>query len=122
MASEPFFMFDMSGEYYTIAPGNIITGSNMTYLLALLCSKTYYFALRAYYMGGGIEGELKTNRLLILPVMAFENMRHGNLVSSLASDYLETKNAENLLNIDTIIQDEIGLTAEERNVIYTCHY
>mgnify|MGYP002407979354 CR=1 FL=1 len=50
-----------------IAPGNIITGENLEKLLLVLTS-VGYFALRKYYMGGGIEGELKVNRLLMLPV------------------------------------------------------
>lgn len=68
MAQGPSFMFDEQGFFFTIAPGNIISGKSILYLLGFLCSKTIYYALRNFYMGGGIEGELKTNRLLILPV------------------------------------------------------
>ena len=73
MRYEPSFTFDKDGAYFTYAPGNIITGNNLKYLIGYLCSKTYFFALRKYYMGGGIEGELKTNRILILPVPLPEN-------------------------------------------------
>ena len=69
MADEPKFCLDKNGEYFTTAPGNIIAGDNLIYLLNMLCSDLLYFALRKFYMGGGIEGELKTNRLLLLPVM-----------------------------------------------------
>jgi len=67
MASEPAFIFD-ENQFFTPAPGNIISGNNLKYLLAFLCSKLCYFSLRKFYMGGGIESELKTNRLLLLPI------------------------------------------------------
>ena len=67
MAKEPSFAYD-DKLYFLPAPGNIITGKYILYLLAFLGSKTCYFALRNFYMGGGIGGELKTNRLLLLPV------------------------------------------------------
>ena len=68
MSKGPSYAIDIKGEYYVIAPGNIITGNNLLYLNDCLNSKIFYFALRKFYMGGGIEGELKTNRLLILPI------------------------------------------------------
>ena len=88
MTSESSFMLDSEGKFYTIAPGNIITGKNLKYLIAFLNSRIYYFALRKFYMGGGIEGELKTNRLLMLPVP------------------LPNKNKEKIINcVDKIIKD-----------------
>ena len=69
MAKESCFSLDLNGEYYVVAPGNIIVSNiKLDYLLKYLNSKTYYFALRKFYMGGGIEGELKTNRLMLLPI------------------------------------------------------
>lgn len=68
MSKSPSFVLDEKAEFYTIAPGNIITGKHLKYLNACLNSSVFYFALRKYYMGGGIEGELKTNRLLILNI------------------------------------------------------
>ena len=85
MEKEPSFMFDTNGEYYTPAPGNIITGDNLEYLLGLLCSKIVYFALRKYYMGGGIEGELKTNRLLIMPIPKYIGSEKQNKIISLVN-------------------------------------
>ena len=67
MAQDPCFAYDNS-KYFAIAPGNIISGEHLKYLCCLLNSELLYFALRKFYLGGGIEGDLKTNRLLILPV------------------------------------------------------
>ena len=78
MSKSPSFVLDEKAEFYTIAPGNIITGKHLKYLNACLNSSVFYFALRKYYMGGGIEGELKTNRLLILPVPKYEDLEYEN--------------------------------------------
>lgn len=69
MTKEPSFVYDDSG-FYAPAPANIITGkeNDIKYLIALLNSKFIYFAMRSFYMGGGIEGELKTNNLLKIPI------------------------------------------------------
>ena len=67
MSQGPCFALDES-QYFTLAPGNIISGKHLKYLCCALNSDVIYFALRKFYMGGGIEGELKTNRLLILPI------------------------------------------------------
>ena len=114
MSKEPCFIIDELAKYYTIAPGNIITGSNLKYLLALLNSKTYYFALRKFYMGGGIEGELKTNRLLILP------LPNGNSnFIKLIENNLELNDFSELENN---IQKFIKLSEEEINYINNYTY
>ena len=56
MSKSPSFVLDEKAEFYTIAPGNIITGKHLKYLNACLNSSIFYFALRKYYMGVGIEG------------------------------------------------------------------
>ena len=66
MSKGPYFAFENSGAL-VIAPGNLITGPELESIHKYLM-EIGYFALRKYYMGGGIEGELKVNRLELLPV------------------------------------------------------
>ena len=66
MSKGAYFAYDNMG-FLVIAPGNIITGPNLQNI-HLFLMKVGYFALRKYYMGGGIEGELKVNRLEMLPI------------------------------------------------------
>ena len=68
-AKEPCFVYEERG-FYAPAPANIITGSQsiMKYLTGLLNSKFVYFFARKFYMGGGIEGEFKTNNIEKLPI------------------------------------------------------
>lgn len=63
------FIYD-EDKFYAVAPANIIVGSKkkLKYLAALLNSRLIYFSMRNYYMGGGIEGELKSNNLLRIPI------------------------------------------------------
>lgn len=66
MSNGPSFAIDDHG-YLVNAPGNILIGENLDELLLFLNTIGYY-ALRKFYMGGGIEGELKVNRIEILPL------------------------------------------------------
>ncbi|MBW1486257.1 restriction endonuclease, partial [Campylobacter jejuni] len=61
MAKEPYFSYETSFAF-AMAPANIITSNSdiLKYILAFLNSDFIYLMLRKFYMGGGIEGELKT--------------------------------------------------------------
>lgn len=75
MTKDAFFAYD-DEKYVILAPGNIITGqANLKNLVKVLTSVGYW-ALKKFYMGGGIEGELKVNRLQILPVpLSIKNVK-----------------------------------------------
>lgn len=64
MAKEPCFSYETSFAF-AMAPANIITSNSdiLKYILAFLNSDFIYLMLIKFYMGGGIEGELKTNNL-----------------------------------------------------------
>jgi len=67
MTKESTFTFD-TNRHYVIAPGNIIVGKDIKFINCILNSKLTYFAFRNFYMGGGLEGELKTNNLEQFPI------------------------------------------------------
>ena len=120
MAQEPCFMLD-EDQHFPPAPGNIITGQHLKYLLGFLCSKVCYFALREFYMGGGIEGELKTNRLLILPVP--RPSENESLFDELVSNLIENKQVGadiSLLDnqIEKLVVEAYHLTDEEVDFIH----
>ena len=127
MRDGPHFMFDTKGNFYTIAPGNIITGDHLEYLLGYLCSKTIYFCLRKFYMGGGIEGELKTNRLLKLPIPIYQaNMscieieKIVNLIIVHLDSEQEKNNYES--ELENLIQNSLGLSKEEKDYINSYNF
>ncbi|WP_367685147.1 class I SAM-dependent DNA methyltransferase [Helicobacter pylori] len=94
MAKEPCFVYEQKG-FYAPAPANIITGdkTEIKYLTALLNSKCIYFAMRKFYMGGGIEGELKTNNLEKIPIpkITTKNQELADKITDCAERILKTK-------------------------------
>lgn len=75
MTKDAFFAYD-DEKYVILAPGNVLTGQvNLKNLVKVLTSVGYW-ALKKFYMGGGIEGELKVNRLQMLPVpLSIKNIK-----------------------------------------------
>ena len=125
MTKEPRFAYE-NKHFYLPAPANIITGKDMKYLVALLNSKFIYFALKHYYMGGGIEGELKTNNLLKLPIppVTPQNQLIVSQIESLVDQILAKKKSnpnddtyELEHQIDQLIYKLYDLTDEEIKII-----
>ncbi len=125
MAKEPCFVYEEKG-FYAPAPANIVTGDKMEikYITALLNSKCIYFAMRKFYMGGGIEGELKTNNLEKIPIPKItpENQELADKITDGAEAILEAKekdaNTQQLeKEIDALVYQLYNLTDEEIKII-----
>ncbi|GAA7351323.1 hypothetical protein MLS217_02730 [Helicobacter pylori] len=127
MAKEPCFVYEEKG-FYAPAPANIITGDKIEikYITALLNSKCIYFAMRKFYMGGGIEGELKTNNLEKIPIPQItpQNQELARKTTDCAKAILEAKekdpkaNTQNLeKEIDALVYQLYNLTDEEIKTI-----
>ncbi|WP_154447932.1 Eco57I restriction-modification methylase domain-containing protein [Helicobacter pylori] len=127
MAKEPCFAYEEKG-FYAPAPANIITGDKIEikYITALLNSKCIYFAMRKFYMGGGIEGELKTNNLEKIPIPKItpENQELADKITDGAKAILEAKEKDPKANtqklekeIDALVYQLYNLTDEEIKII-----
>ncbi|GAA7037322.1 class I SAM-dependent DNA methyltransferase [Helicobacter pylori] len=127
MAKEPCFVYEEKG-FYALAPANIITGDKIKikYITALLNSKCIYFAMRKFYMGGGIEGELKTNNLEKIPIPKItpQNQELARKTTACAKAILEAKEKDPKANtqelekeIDALVYQLYNLTAEEIKII-----
>ncbi len=127
MAKEPCFVYEEKG-FYAPAPANIITGdkTEIQYITALLNSKCIYFAMRKFYMGGGIEGELKTNNLEKIPIPQItpENQKLARKITDCAKAILEAKEKDPKANtqklekeIDALVYQLYNLTDEEIKTI-----
>ncbi|GAA9128972.1 class I SAM-dependent DNA methyltransferase [Helicobacter pylori] len=127
MAKEPCFVYEEKG-FYAPAPANIITGdkTEIKYLTALLNSKCIYFAMRKFYMGGGIEGELKTNNLEKIPIpqITEKNQKLAHKITDGAKAILEAKEKDPKANtqklekeIDALVYQLYNLTDEEIKII-----
>ncbi|MGL2893976.1 class I SAM-dependent DNA methyltransferase [Helicobacter pylori] len=127
MAKEPCFVYEEKG-FYAPAPANIITGdkTEIKYLTALLNSKCIYFAMRKFYMGGGIEGELKTNNLEKIPIpqITTKNQELADKITDYAEQILKSKAKDPKANtqelekeIDALVYQLYNLTHEEIKTI-----
>ncbi|OLQ25691.1 restriction endonuclease [Helicobacter pylori] len=127
MAKEPCFVYEEKG-FYAPAPANIITGDKIEikYITALLNSKCIYFAMRKFYMGGGIEGELKTNNLEKIPIpqITSKNQELAHKITDCAKAILEAKEKDPKANtqelekeIDALVYQLYNLTDEEIKII-----
>ncbi|GAA8670089.1 class I SAM-dependent DNA methyltransferase [Helicobacter pylori] len=127
MAKEPCFVYEEKG-FYAPAPANIITGdkTEIKYLTALLNSKCIYFAMREFYMGGGIEGELKTNNLEKIPIpkITEKNQELADKITDYAEQILALKEKDPKANtqklekeIDALVYQLYHLTDEEIKTI-----
>ncbi|GAA9257313.1 hypothetical protein TH0127_02290 [Helicobacter pylori] len=127
MAKEPCFVYEEKG-FYAPAPANIITGDKIEikFITALLNSKCIYFAMRKFYMGGGIEGELKTNNLEKIPIPKItpQNQKLADKITDCAKAILEAKEKDPKANtqklekeIDALVYQLYNLTDEEIKTI-----
>ncbi len=127
MAKEPCFVYEEKG-FYVPAPANIITGDKIEikYITALLNSQCIYFAMRKFYMGGGIEGELKTNNLEKIPIPKItpQNQKLAHKITDCAKAILEAKEKDPKANtqklekeIDALVYQLYNLTDEEIKII-----
>ncbi len=127
MAKEPCFVYEEKG-FYAPAPANIITGDKIEikYITALLNSKCIYFAMRKFYMGGGIEGELKTNNLEKIPIpqITEKNQELADKITDGAKQILALKEKDPKANtqklekeIDALVYRLYHLTDEEIKII-----
>ncbi|WP_367710602.1 class I SAM-dependent DNA methyltransferase [Helicobacter pylori] len=127
MAKEPCFVYEEKG-FYAPAPANIITGDKIEikYITALLNSKCIYFAMRKFYMGGGIEGELKTNNLEKIPIpkITEKNQELAHKITDGAKQILALKEKDPKANtqklekeIDALVYQLYHLTDEEIKII-----
>ncbi|OJZ96065.1 type IIG restriction enzyme/methyltransferase [Helicobacter pylori] len=127
MAKEPCFVYEEKG-FYAPAPANIITGdkTEIQYITALLNSKCIYFAMRKFYMGGGIEGELKTNNLEKIPIPKItpQNQKLAHKITDCTEAILEAKEKDPKANtqklekeIDALVYQLYNLTDEEIKII-----
>ena len=127
MAKEPCFVYEEKG-FFAPAPANLITGQeqDIKYLTGLLNSTFIYFAMRSFYMGGGIDGELKTNNLLKLPIpkITESNQPLANEIIKCVDKILESKAKDSALDtskleskLDSLVYKLYNLTNDEIEII-----
>ncbi|RDU53776.1 Eco57I restriction-modification methylase domain-containing protein [Helicobacter sp. MIT 01-3238] len=88
------FYLDNEGEYYGDVTTYILKADKfLYYLLGVLNSKMFYLAYNAFYVGGGIEGELTlfTLKKFPIPKPNAKNKKIADEITALVTKILECK-------------------------------
>ncbi|MCT4575108.1 MAG: Eco57I restriction-modification methylase domain-containing protein [Alphaproteobacteria bacterium] len=125
IVKSPMFMYDTKG-YYGEATSNIITGEKLKYLIAFLNSSVVYKIFNMFYEGGGIQGEIKLNRLEMIPIPKIieKNKELYTDLELLVDEILKAKEESSNVDtsdleekIDAMVYKLYDLTQEEINII-----
>ena len=111
IVQEGQFYYDSDGKYFCNDTGRIIVGENLTFLLGILNSKLFYYAVKHFY-GGGVLGENGV-RMKHTFFQNFSCIPYNQKIDLLAKE-LTVRKEENLENqIDFLVYHLYGLTYDE---------
>lgn len=120
MVQEPAFLLDSEGKYFCLDTGRIITGENLKYLLAIMNSKLFFYAVKTYYGGGGLGNKgirMKHTFFEKFPIPTPTKAQQrdieeiANEVILKKKHLIDTKVEEE--QIDQMVYELYGLTTEE---------
>ncbi len=115
MVQEPNFMLDEEGKFMCLDTARIITGYDLSLLLAVLNSKLFFYSIKRFY-GGGSLGEsgvrMKHTFFKKFPLPIFSNSYKHEIERHI--NCLETYSIE---KIENIIYNVYNLTKEEIDFI-----
>ncbi|KAA6313389.1 hypothetical protein EZS27_035831, partial [termite gut metagenome] len=96
MVQESSFMFDKEGAFFCLDTGRIIIGENIEYLISILNSRLFFFAVKKFYGGGGL-GALGVRMKhtffdrFSIPILNTDKQTiFVNLVNTLINDFVAT--------------------------------
>ena len=115
IVQEGQFMLDSKGAFFCNDTGRIITGKSIKFLIGILNSKLFFFAIK-YFYGGGLLGEngvrMKHTFFENFPCIE-ENAQIKQLVDTVTSENIKEVSKE----IDHKVYELYGLTNDEINFI-----
>ena len=119
IVQEGQFMLDSKGEFFCNDTGRIITGKSIKFLIGILNTKLFFFAIK-YFYGGGLLGEngvrMKHTFFENFPCIE-ENAQIKQLVDTVTSENIKEVSKE----IDHKVYELYGLTDDEINFVETMH-
>ena len=116
IVQEGQFMLDTKGEFFCNDTGRIITGKAIKFLVGILNSKLFFFAIK-YFYGGGLLGGSGV-RMKHTFFEDFPCLKENIQIKTLVGEVLESKNITEILQkIDHKIYELYGLTNDECDFI-----
>ena len=115
IVQEGQFMLDSKGAFFCNDTGRIITGKSIKFLIGILNSKLFFFAIK-YFYGGGLLGEngvrMKHTFFENFPCIE-ENAQIKQLVDTVTSENIKEVSKE----IDHKVYELYKLTKEEIDLV-----
>ena len=115
IVQESQFFFDVEAHYMCNDTCRIIVGKEISFLLGVLNSKLFFYAIRQFY-GGGILGEHGI-RMKHTFFQNFPCIPYNSSVDKLAKELSKNKNSESEDQIEKEIYNLYGLTFQEVQAI-----
>ena len=110
------FYYDEEGKYYCNDTGRIIVGDNLIYLLGVLNSKLFFYAIKHFY-GGGVLGEHGV-RMKHTFFQKFPCAPYSKKIEELTKRLCASLDEKTEKELNEEIFSIYGLTEEEISAIY----
>ena len=112
MVQEPSFMLDNEGFFFCLDTGRIITGNDIKYIIAVLNSKLFFFAIKNFYGGGGL-GETGVR----MKHTFFEKFSCPLFDTEIKQQIEEILQQKDYKEIDNLVYEMYSLSEEEIRII-----
>jgi adenine-specific DNA-methyltransferase len=118
------FLFDKHDNFFCLDTGRIITGKNLKFLISILNSKLFFFAIKSFYGGGGLgESGVRMKHsfyenFVLRELAENEQLKYIELVDAIISQKEVDEDTSDLESqIDRLVYELYGLTEEEIEIV-----
>lgn len=115
IVQESQFFYDMDGRFICNDTCRIIVGKELSFLLGVLNSKLFFYAIKHFY-GGGVLGEHGI-RMKHTFFQNFPCIQYNSTIDKLVKELTEKKNAKGENQIGNKIYNLYGLTPQEIQMV-----
>lgn len=115
IVQESQFFYDMDGRFICNDTCRIIVGKELSFLLGVLNSKLFFYAIKHFY-GGGVLGEHGI-RMKHTFFQNFPCIQYNSTIDKLVKELTEKKNAKVENQIGNKIYNLYGLTPQEIQMV-----
>lgn len=112
---ESQFFYDMDGSFICNDTCRIIVGKELSFLLGVLNSKLFFYAIKHFY-GGGVLGEHGI-RMKHTFFQNFPCIQYNSTIDKLVKELTEKKNAKVENQIENNIYNLYGLSPQEVQMV-----
>jgi len=124
MVQQPSFVYDGLEKYFCLDTGRLITGGSLKFLIAILNSRLFFFAIKVFYGGGALGGtgiRMKHTFFEAMPVPAIPQAQQRPFVELVDKILAKKERGQDTTTeeakIDQMVYKLYGLTKEEIRIV-----